>query len=99
MLQEISFSMDQSPVCPLVFPNFNDDDDDTHWLFVQLLLFLFLSFVSGDASAEGVQRDLLPLAEGSTVSTKHGNVNTDYILFICSGVRDVCPVVRQMTHG
>merc|ERR1719379_1499877 len=38
-----------------------------------------------DASAEGVQRDLLPIIEGSTVSTKHGNVKTDYILFICSG--------------
>ena len=39
----------------------------------------------GDASSEGVQRDLLPIIEGSTVSTKHGNVNTDHILFICSG--------------
>ena len=38
-----------------------------------------------DASAEGVQRDLLPLIEGSTISTKYGNVNTDYILFIASG--------------
>lgn len=38
-----------------------------------------------DASSEGVQRDLLPIIEGSTVNTKHGNVNTDYILFICSG--------------
>jgi ATP-dependent HslUV protease ATP-binding subunit HslU len=38
-----------------------------------------------DASSEGVQRDLLPIIEGSSVSTKHGNVNTDYILFICSG--------------
>jgi len=38
-----------------------------------------------DASSEGVQRDLLPIIEGSTVSTKHGNINTDYILFICSG--------------
>lgn len=38
-----------------------------------------------DASSEGVQRDLLPLIEGCTISTKHGNVNTDYILFICSG--------------
>jgi len=38
-----------------------------------------------DASSEGVQRDLLPLIEGSTISTKHGNVNTDYILFIASG--------------
>lgn len=38
-----------------------------------------------DASSEGVQRDLLPLIEGSTVSTKHGNVNTDFILFIASG--------------
>eukprot|EP00622_Pseudochattonella_farcimen_P001941 FR736762.1.p1 GENE.FR736762.1~~FR736762.1.p1 ORF type:complete len:247 (+),score=43.24 FR736762.1:22-741(+) len=38
-----------------------------------------------DASAEGVQRDLLPLIEGSSINTKYGNVNTDYILFICSG--------------
>eukprot|EP01038_Epipyxis_sp_PR26KG_P009083 gene9083-12249_t len=38
-----------------------------------------------DASSEGVQRDLLPLIEGSAISTKHGNVNTDYILFIASG--------------
>jgi ATP-dependent HslUV protease ATP-binding subunit HslU len=38
-----------------------------------------------DASAEGVQRDLLPLIEGSTIQTKYGNVNTDYILFIASG--------------
>lgn len=40
---------------------------------------------SADASSEGVQRDLLPLIEGSTFSTKHGNVNTDFILFIASG--------------
>jgi ATP-dependent HslUV protease ATP-binding subunit HslU len=40
---------------------------------------------SADASAEGVQRDLLPLIEGTTISTKHGNINTDYILFIASG--------------
>mmetsp|Transcript_30231 Transcript_30231/g.50798 ORF Transcript_30231/g.50798 Transcript_30231/m.50798 type:complete len:503 (+) Transcript_30231:6-1514(+) len=38
-----------------------------------------------DASAEGVQRDLLPLIEGSTVSTKHGNIDTSKILFIASG--------------
>ncbi|KAL4547201.1 hypothetical protein Ndes2526B_g07974 [Nannochloris sp. 'desiccata'] len=38
-----------------------------------------------DASSEGVQRDLLPIIEGSVVSTKHGNINTDHILFICSG--------------
>ena len=38
-----------------------------------------------DASSEGVQRDLLPIIEGSVVSTKHGNVNTDHILFVCSG--------------
>lgn len=42
--------------------------------------------VSGtDVSREGVQRDLLPLIEGSTVSTKHGMVKTDHILFIASG--------------
>lgn len=40
---------------------------------------------SADASAEGVQRDLLPLVEGTTISTKYGNVDTDYMLFIGSG--------------
>jgi len=46
--------------------------------------------VSGpDVSREGVQRDLLPLIEGSTVSTKHGMVRTDHILFIASGAFQV----------
>jgi ATP-dependent HslUV protease ATP-binding subunit HslU len=40
---------------------------------------------SSDVSREGVQRDLLPLIEGSTVSTKYGSVRTDHILFIASG--------------
>lgn len=39
----------------------------------------------GEVSREGVQRDLLPLIEGTTVNTKHGPVNTDHILFIASG--------------
>ena len=39
----------------------------------------------GDVSREGVQRDLLPLIEGCTVSTKHGMVKTDHILFVASG--------------
>ena len=39
----------------------------------------------GDVSREGVQRDLLPLIEGTTVVTKHGSVKTDFILFIASG--------------
>ena len=39
----------------------------------------------GDVSREGVQRDLLPLVEGSNVSTKYGTVKTDHILFIASG--------------
>ena len=39
----------------------------------------------GDVSREGVQRDLLPLVEGSTVSTKYGSIKTDHILFIASG--------------
>ena len=38
-----------------------------------------------DVSREGVQRDILPIVEGSTVSTKYGNVKTDFILFIASG--------------
>ncbi|MFA0084867.1 HslU--HslV peptidase ATPase subunit [Vibrio sp. E150_011] len=42
-----------------------------------------------DVSREGVQRDLLPLIEGSTVSTKHGMVKTDHILFITSGAFQV----------
>jgi len=41
--------------------------------------------VGGDVSREGVQRDLLPLIEGTTVSTKRGPVKTDHILFIASG--------------
>ncbi|QLB20734.1 HslU--HslV peptidase ATPase subunit [Vespertiliibacter pulmonis] len=43
----------------------------------------------GDVSREGVQRDLLPIIEGSSVSTKHGIVKTDHILFICSGAFQV----------
>ncbi|MFC0284479.1 ATP-dependent protease ATPase subunit HslU [Camelimonas abortus] len=41
--------------------------------------------VGGDVSREGVQRDLLPLIEGTTVSTKYGPVKTDHVLFIASG--------------
>ncbi|MGI9381280.1 MAG: ATP-dependent protease ATPase subunit HslU [Methyloligellaceae bacterium] len=41
--------------------------------------------IGGDVSREGVQRDLLPLIEGTTVSTKYGPVKTDHILFIASG--------------
>jgi ATP-dependent HslUV protease ATP-binding subunit HslU len=42
-------------------------------------------FRGGDVSREGVQRDLLPLIEGTTVSTKYGTVKTDHVLFIASG--------------
>ena len=41
--------------------------------------------IGGDVSREGVQRDLLPLIEGTTVSTKYGTIKTDHILFIASG--------------
>jgi ATP-dependent HslUV protease ATP-binding subunit HslU len=41
--------------------------------------------IGGDVSREGVQRDLLPLIEGTTISTKHGPVKTDHVLFIASG--------------
>ena len=44
----------------------------------------------GDVSREGVQRDLLPLVEGCTVSTKYGMVKTDHILFIASGAFHLC---------
>jgi len=40
---------------------------------------------SADASAEGVQRDLLPIIEGSVVNTRYGPLNTDHVLFICGG--------------
>ncbi|HEY4135982.1 MAG TPA: ATP-dependent protease ATPase subunit HslU [Alphaproteobacteria bacterium] len=43
----------------------------------------------GDVSREGVQRDLLPLIEGTTVATKHGPVKTDHVLFIASGAFSV----------
>jgi len=43
-----------------------------------------------DVSREGVQRDLLPLVEGSTINTKYGMVRTDHILFIASGAFHVC---------
>ena len=42
-------------------------------------------YAGADVSREGVQRDLLPLIEGCTVSTKHGAIRTDHILFIASG--------------
>jgi ATP-dependent HslUV protease ATP-binding subunit HslU len=45
---------------------------------------------SGEISREGVQRDLLPIVEGSTVTTKHGMVRTDHILFIASGAFHLC---------
>ncbi len=45
---------------------------------------------SGEISREGVQRDLLPIVEGSTVTTKYGMVRTDHILFIASGAFHVC---------
>ena len=48
-------------------------------------------YSGADVSREGVQRDLLPLVEGSTVNTKHGMVKTDHILFIASGA---CQVAR-----
>ena len=41
--------------------------------------------MGADVSREGVQRDLLPLVEGCTVSTKYGQVKTDHVLFIASG--------------
>ncbi|WP_207775007.1 HslU--HslV peptidase ATPase subunit [Pasteurella langaaensis] len=46
-------------------------------------------YSGGDVSREGVQRDLLPIIEGSTVNTKHGMVKTDHILFVCSGAFQV----------
>ena len=49
-----------------------------------------LTSAGADASSEGVQRDLLPIIEGSQVSTKFGNVSTDHILFICSGAFHQC---------
>jgi hypothetical protein len=49
------------------------------------MLCLFCCHVGSNVSSEGVQRDLLPILEGSTVATKYGNVSTDHVLFIASG--------------
>ena len=46
-----------------------------------------------DVSREGVQRDLLPLIEGTTVATKHGSVKTDFILFIFFNLLILCGIV------
>lgn len=51
-----------------------------------------------DASSEGVQRDLLPILEGSIVSTKYGNINTDHILFIASGAFHSCKPSDMMAE-
>lgn len=45
-----------------------------------------------DVSREGVQRDILPIVEGSTINTKFGNVKTDFILFICAGAFHVSKI-------
>ncbi|HHX48898.1 MAG TPA: ATP-dependent protease ATPase subunit HslU [Clostridiales bacterium] len=50
------------------------------------------SFSGPDVSREGVQRDILPIVEGSTVSTKYGNVRTDYMLFIAAGAFHVSKI-------
>ncbi len=50
--------------------------------------------IGADVSREGVQRDLLPLVEGCTVSTKYGTIKTDHILFICSGAFHMSQVPR-----
>ena len=58
----------------------------------------------GSVSREGVQRDLLPLIEGTTVSTKHGPIKTDHILFIASGAfhlskpSDLLPELLSFAH-
>ena len=58
---------------------------------------------SADVSREGVQRDLLPLIEGTTVSTKYGPIKTDHILFIASGAfhvvkpSDLLQITRTIT--
>jgi ATP-dependent HslUV protease ATP-binding subunit HslU len=54
--------------------------------------------IGADASAEGVQRDLLPIIEGSIVSTKYGNVKTDHILFIASGAFHVVKVTDMLAE-
>ena len=48
-------------------------------------LYCLIRLASGSVSREGVQRDLLPLIEGTTVATKYGPIKTDHILFIASG--------------
>ena len=51
-------------------------------------------YAGADVSREGVQRDLLPLVEGCTVSTRYGMIKTDHILFIASGAFHLCQAFR-----
>ena len=55
--------------------------------------------MGADVSREGVQRDLLPLIEGTTVTTKHGPVKTDHILFIASGAFHLSKPVRPAARA
>ena len=60
--------------------------------------------MSGEVSRQGVQRDLLPLVEGTNVSTKYGNIKTDHILFVGSGAfhlskpSDLIPNFREVSY-
>lgn len=81
------------PVCGATLPEMSHSKSDT-WCTIAGIIFVDeidkictpSNYRHGsDASSEGVQRDMLPIIEGCTVSTKHGNVSTNHMLFIASG--------------
>lgn len=86
--QKLQVALDEEDVTKFAI----DDVEQNGILFIDEIDKICSSgdYRGADASAEGVQKDLLPLIEGSTISTKHGNVNTDHILFVASGAFHQC---------
>ena len=90
--------MVRAQVCGATLPEMSHSKSDTRCTIAGIIFVDEIDKIctpsnyrhGSDASSEGVQRDMLPLIEGSVISTKHGNVATDHMLFICSGAFHKC---------